>query len=76
MRKRQLKRLWARLKQLSGMTLTHQELLMKLGAARSQYPSGWRLVDVQVHDQNPTFTYRLKRDKLNRSAAAKAATPV
>ncbi len=64
MRKRQLKRLWARLKQLSGMTLTHQELLMKLGAARSQYPSGWRLVDVQVHDQNPTFTYRLKRDKL------------
>ena len=64
MRTRQLKRLWARLKQLSGMTLTHNELLMKLGAARSQYPSGWRLVDVQVHDQNPTFTYRLKRDKL------------
>ena len=64
MRKRQLKRLWARLKQLSDMTITHQELLMKLGAARSQYPSGWRLVDVQVHDQNPTFTYRLKRDKL------------
>jgi len=64
MRKRQLKRLWARLKQLSGMTLTHKELLMKLGAARSQYPSGWRLVDVQVHDQNPTFTYRLNRDKL------------
>ena len=64
MHNRQLKRLWARLKQLAGMTLTHQELLMKLGAARSQYPSGWRLVDVQVHDQNPTFTYRLKRDKL------------
>jgi transposase len=64
LRKRQLKRLWARLKQLSGMTLTHNELLMKLGAARSQYPCGWRLVDVQVHDQNPTFTYRLKRDKL------------
>jgi transposase len=64
MRNRQLKRLWTRLEQLSGMTLTHKELLMKLGAARSQYPSGWRLVDVQVHDQNPTFTYRLKRDKL------------
>jgi transposase len=63
-RQRQLKRLWARLKQLSGMTLTHNELLMKLGAARSQYPSGWRLVDVQVHEQNPTFTYRLNRDKL------------
>jgi transposase len=64
MRQRQLKRLWARLQQLSGMTLTHNELLMKLGAARSQYPSGWRLVEIQVHDQNPTFTYRLKRDKL------------
>lgn len=64
MRKRQLKRLWARLQQLSGMRLTHQELLMKLGAARSQYPAGWRLVEIQVHDQNPTFTYRLNRDKL------------
>jgi len=64
MRKRQLKRLWARLKQLSGMTLTHKELLMKLGAARSQYPSGWRLLEIQVHDQNPSFSYRLKRDKL------------
>ena len=30
----------------------------------SQYPSGWRLVEIQVHDQNPTFTYRLNRDKL------------
>ncbi len=64
MRRRQLKRLWARLKQLSGMTLTHQELLMKLGAARSQYPKGWRLVDVQVDPQATHFSYRLKRDKL------------
>ena len=64
MRTRQLKRLWARLKQLSGMTLTHKELLMKLGAARSQYPSGWRLLEIQVHDENPCFTYHLNRDKL------------
>ena len=64
MRQRQLKRLWARLKQLSEMTLTHQELLMKLGAARSQYPSGWRLVEVEVDKQSPHFTYRLKRGKL------------
>jgi transposase len=63
-RKRQLKRLWARLKQLSGMTLTHQELLMKLGGARSRYPSAWRLVAIQIDDQNRCFTYRLKRDKL------------
>lgn len=64
MRKRQLKRLWARLKQLSAMALTHQELLMKLGAARSQYPTGWRLVEVKADDQAPTFTYRLNRAKL------------
>jgi transposase len=64
MRKRQLKRLWARLKQLSEMTLTHQERLMKLGAARSQYPTAWRLVEVEVHDQHPRFTYRLNRIKL------------
>jgi transposase len=64
MRKRQLKRLWARLQQLSTMTLSHKELLMKLGAARSQYPGGWRLVEVKVHDTDPSFTYRLRRDKL------------
>ena len=33
MRRRRLKRLWARLKQLSTMQLTREELLMKLGAA-------------------------------------------
>lgn len=64
MRKRQLKKLWARLKELSGMTLTHKELLMKLGAARSQYPAGWRLVEVQSHDKNPSFTYALRKDQL------------
>ncbi len=64
MRQRQLKRLWARLAQLAGMDLTRKELLMKLGAARSQYPAGWRLVDVAVDDQTSTFSYRLLRDKL------------
>ena len=64
MRKRQLKRLWARLNQLSGMKVNRQELLMKLGAARSQYPKGWRLVEVQVDPEASSFTYCLKRDKL------------
>jgi hypothetical protein len=39
MRRRQLKWLWARLKQLSMMTLSREELLMKLGAARAYAPS-------------------------------------
>jgi hypothetical protein len=33
-RRRQLKRLWARLRQLATMALSREELLMKLGAAR------------------------------------------
>jgi transposase len=64
MRKRQLRKLWARLKQLTGMTMTSKELLMKLGAARSQYPAGWRLVQVDVDEKNATFTYHLLRAKL------------
>src|SRR2546430_8025393 len=42
MRRRQLKRLWARLKQLSTMQLSREELLMKLGAARDQSRMTWR----------------------------------
>jgi len=44
MRRRQLKWLWARLKQLSLMALSREELLMKLGAARAHAPAAWRLV--------------------------------
>src|SRR5499433_2533716 len=35
-RRRRLKRLWTRLKQLSTIALSRKELLMKLGAARDQ----------------------------------------
>jgi hypothetical protein len=41
MRRRQLKRLWARLKQISTMQLTREELLMKLGAVRDQSTRSW-----------------------------------
>src|SRR5437016_2643688 len=47
-RRRQLKRLWARLKQLSTMQLTREELLMKLGAARDQSRIAWRLAVIEV----------------------------
>jgi hypothetical protein len=36
MRRRRLKKLWARLKQLQGMKLSHDQLMMKLGAARQE----------------------------------------
>ena len=64
MRRRKLKWLWARLKELSAMSLTREELLMKLGAARAKAPAAWRIVDVEVDPRIATFTYALDRDKL------------
>ena len=57
MRRRQLKWLWARLKQLSTMKLTREELLMKLGAAREQSPTAWRLVTIEIAAETPSFSY-------------------
>jgi len=64
MRRRKLKRLWARLKELSAMSLTREELLMKLGAARAKAQAAWRLVDVRVDPQIAAFAYALNRNKL------------
>src|SRR6266446_5803081 len=67
MRQRQLKRLWARLKQLSTMQMTREELLMKLGAARDQSRMAWRLAVIEVAADAATFSYRLDRDKLRQT---------
>jgi transposase len=67
MRRRQLRWLWARLKQLSQMQITRQELLMKLGAARAKAPTAWRLVEVKVATRGAAFTYRLDRAKLRQA---------
>jgi transposase len=67
MRRRQLKRLWARLKQLSTMRLTREELLMKLGAARDQSRAAWRLVMIEIAAEDATFSYRLDRNKLRQT---------
>jgi hypothetical protein len=66
-RRRQLKRLWTRLKQLSTMQLTREELLMKLGAARDQSRKAWRLVVIEVAADSPTLSYRLDRKKLRQA---------
>ncbi len=66
-RRRQLKWLWARLKQLAGMKLTREELLMRLGAARKQARSAWRLLAIKLAKDSATFSYRLDRDKLRRA---------
>ena len=67
MRRRHLKRLWARLKQLSTMQLTREELLMKRGAARDQSRMAWRLAVIEVAADAATFSYRLDRDKLRQA---------
>ena len=67
MRRRQLKWLWARLKQLSTMTLRREDLLMKLGAAKQKAPSAWRLIEIEVAEHKASFTYRLHREKLRRA---------
>src|SRR6201981_10015 len=67
MRRRQLKRLWARLRQLATMALSREELLMKLGAARDQSRAAWRLVTIEVAADSATFSYRLDRNKLRQA---------
>ena len=64
MRRRQLKWLWARLKQLAAMELTQKELLLKLGAARSRAAKAWQFVVVDVASDRIGFSYRLDRNKL------------
>jgi len=67
MRRRQLKKLWARLKKLSTMQKLQREgLLMKLGAAKQQSPSAYRLVQVEVDKEKAALTYRLDKEKLRR----------
>src|SRR5277367_103723 len=67
MRRRQLKWLWGRLKQLAGMKLTREELLMRLGAARKQARTAWRLLAIEVAADSAAFSYRLDRAKLRRA---------
>src|SRR5271165_3869794 len=67
MRRRQLKWLWARLKQLKAMTLTREALLMKLGAARQKAPAAWRLIDVRLAETDASFTYALNRERLRQA---------
>ena len=69
MRRRQLKGLWRRLQELQGRELKRDPLLMKLGAARQQAPSAWRLVKIKL-----ARARRRKRKK--RPAKARRKTPL
>jgi hypothetical protein len=45
------------------MKLKRDELLMKLGAARSKAPAVWRLVDIELAFEGAGFSYALNRKK-------------
>ena len=69
MRRRQLKGLVARLKELQKMDLSRDLLLLKLGGAKEKFPAAWRLVDIQVpqvdQEVSPeTLQFKLRKDKL------------
>jgi transposase len=69
MRQRQLRGLVQRLKDLTQMELSRDQLLLKLGAAKNQFPAAWRLATIQVPEKEleirpPNFTFALRRDKL------------
>ena len=66
MRSRQLKWLWKRLRELAAMEIPREEMLMKLGAARSRAPTAWRLVDIEMDKESSMFVYTLNRQKLRR----------
>lgn len=64
MRRRQLKRLWKRLHELQEMDLKRDALLMKLGAARQQAPSAWRLVQIKMPTADGKLEFSLRKEKL------------
>ena len=64
MRRRKLKWLWARLKEIAAMDLDREELLMKLGAARARAWAAWRLVNVEVAPEGAVLRFTLDRAKL------------
>ena len=72
MRRRRLKRLWARLQQLKEMNLTRDQLMMKLGAAKTEAGRAWNLVSIHVYQRpkekgkrrTASFLLSLDREKL------------
>ena len=67
MRRRKLKWLWARLKQIAAMELSREELHMKLGAARAKAGAAWRLLDIKVAPKGAAFSCALNRNKLRQT---------
>jgi transposase len=71
-RRRRLKQLWHRLKEVQQQKLTRDELLLKLGAAKTQAGTVYGLVEVQLPREPQavtpeTFRFALRKDKLRQA---------
>ena len=66
MRRRPMKWLWKRLRELAAMEISREEMLMKLGAARSRAPTAWRLIEIDMDKESSMFIYTLNRQKLRK----------
>jgi Transposase DDE domain len=64
MRRRQLKGLWKRLKEIAALQIDRDALLLKLGGARQEFPSAWRLAQIQLPSVDLPFTFKLNLKKL------------
>ena len=69
MRRRRLKRLCQRLRELQQQKLTRDELLIKLGAAKKEAGRAYALIDLHLPAKDPvvtpeSFTFSLNRNKL------------
>ena len=72
MRRRRLKKLWKRLQELRKQTLSRDDLLLKLGAAKKEAGRAYGLVDLQLPKATQavtpeTFQFTLRKDKLRQT---------
>ena len=79
MRRRRLGKLWRRLHELRGQSPKRDQLLPKLGAARKEAGRAYHLVEIRLPEAGgkvtpETFGFSLRRDRLRRRGAARAAT--
>ncbi len=66
MRRRQLKWLWRRLKEIQAMKFSQKnDMVMKLGAAKQQAPSAWRLVEVEIAKSESELSFKFSLRKKN-----------
>jgi transposase len=71
MRRRKLKKLWVRLKQLQAQSNTRDQLLLKIGAAKKEAGRAYSLVNINLPEakgivNKETFTFSLDKDKLRK----------